>query len=34
LPAGDFASLVGVSKHSLYSWKKKFGSSELSVLWS
>jgi transposase InsO family protein len=24
LPAGDFASLVGMSKHTLYSWKKKF----------
>jgi len=24
LPAGDFAPLVGVSKHTLYSWKKKF----------
>ena len=24
LPAGDFASLVGVSKHTLYGWKKKF----------
>ena len=24
LPAGDFASLVGVTKHTLYSWKKKF----------
>ncbi|HVX15395.1 MAG TPA: DDE-type integrase/transposase/recombinase [Pirellulales bacterium] len=24
LPAGDFAGLVGVSKHSLYVWKKKF----------
>jgi transposase InsO family protein len=24
LPAGDFASLVGVSKHTLYSWKKRF----------
>jgi transposase InsO family protein len=24
LPAGDFATLVGVSKHTLYSWKKKF----------
>ncbi len=24
LPAGDFASLVGVSKHTLYAWKKKF----------
>jgi hypothetical protein len=24
LPAGDFASLVGLSKHTLYSWKKKF----------
>jgi transposase InsO family protein len=24
LPAGDFAALVGVSKHSLYAWKKKF----------
>jgi transposase InsO family protein len=26
LPAGDFASLVGVSKHTLYAWKKKFES--------
>jgi len=24
LPAGDFAPLVGVSKHSLYEWKKRF----------
>src|SRR5712692_7511373 len=24
LPAGDFAALVGISKHTLYSWKKKF----------
>jgi len=24
LPAGDFAPLVGISKHSLYGWKKKF----------
>src|SRR5688572_20045219 len=24
LPAGDFASLVGMSKHTLYSWKKRF----------
>jgi transposase InsO family protein len=24
LPAGDFAPLVGVSKHTLYGWKKKF----------
>jgi transposase InsO family protein len=24
LPAGDFAALVGVSKHSLYAWKKRF----------
>jgi transposase InsO family protein len=24
LPAGDFAALVGVSKHTLYIWKKKF----------
>jgi transposase InsO family protein len=24
LPAGDFAPLVGVSKHTLYSWKKRF----------
>jgi transposase InsO family protein len=24
LPAGDFAALVGISKHSLYAWKKKF----------
>jgi len=24
LPASDFAALVGVSKHTLYSWKKKF----------
>jgi transposase InsO family protein len=24
LPAGDFAPLVGLSKHTLYSWKKQF----------
>ena len=24
LPAGDFAALIGLSKHTLYSWKKKF----------
>src|SRR5919109_130136 len=24
LPAGDFAPLVGVSKHTLYAWQKKF----------
>lgn len=24
LPAGDFASLIGMSKHTLYAWKKKF----------
>lgn len=24
LPAGDFAALVGLSKHSLYDWKHKF----------
>ena len=24
LPAGDFASLVGVSKHTLYNWKQRF----------
>jgi transposase InsO family protein len=24
LPAGDFSSLVGVSKHTLYAWKKRF----------
>jgi len=23
LPGGDFAALVGVSKHTLYAWKKK-----------
>ena len=27
LPAGDFASLVGVSKHTLYAWKKRFDES-------
>jgi transposase InsO family protein len=26
LPAGDFAALVGISKHTLYAWKKKFES--------
>ena len=26
LPAADFAALVGLSKHTLYSWKKKFDS--------
>jgi len=24
LPAGDFAPLVGVSKHTLYAWERKF----------
>ena len=24
LPAGNFATLVGLSKHTLYAWKKKF----------
>jgi transposase InsO family protein len=24
LPAGDFAALVGISKHTLYAWKKQF----------
>lgn len=24
LPAGDFAALIGMSKHTLYSWKKSF----------
>jgi transposase InsO family protein len=24
LPAGDFATMVGVSKHTLYAWKKRF----------
>jgi hypothetical protein len=24
LPAGDFAPLVGISKHTLYGWKKRF----------
>jgi hypothetical protein len=24
LPAGDFAALVGISKHTRYTWKKKF----------
>jgi transposase InsO family protein len=24
LPAGDFAALVGMSKHTLYAWKKRF----------
>src|SRR5207237_7318805 len=24
LPAADFAALVGVSKHTLYAWKKQF----------
>src|SRR5262249_29126366 len=24
LPAGDFAALVGISKHTLYAWKHKF----------
>jgi transposase InsO family protein len=24
LPAGDFAAMVGVSKHTLYGWKRKF----------
>jgi transposase InsO family protein len=27
LPAGDFAALVGISKHSLFAWKKKFAES-------
>src|SRR5262245_54335898 len=24
LPAGDFAALVGLSKHTLYDWKRRF----------
>jgi transposase len=24
LPAGDFAPLVGISRHTLYAWKKRF----------
>src|SRR5208283_2346181 len=24
LPAGDFGAMVGVSKHTLYAWKKRF----------
>ncbi|MBA4192850.1 MAG: hypothetical protein C0467_33225, partial [Planctomycetaceae bacterium] len=24
LPAGDFAPLIGISKHTLYAWKKRF----------
>jgi transposase InsO family protein len=24
LPAGDFAAMVGISRHTLYAWKKKF----------
>jgi len=24
LPAGDFAAMVGISKHTLYAWKKRF----------
>ena len=27
LPAGDFAALVGVSKHALHDWKRKFAES-------
>jgi transposase InsO family protein len=27
LPAGDFAPLVGLSKHTLYAWKKRFDES-------
>jgi transposase InsO family protein len=27
LPAGDFAGLVGMSKHTLYAWKKRFDES-------
>jgi transposase InsO family protein len=27
LPAGDFAALVGMSKHTLYAWKKRFDES-------
>lgn len=27
LPAGDFGDMVGMSKHTLYSWKKKFEES-------
>jgi transposase len=26
LPAGDFAALIGMSKHTLYDWKRKFQS--------
>jgi transposase InsO family protein len=27
LPAADFAALVGISKHTLYAWKKKFATA-------
>lgn len=27
LPAGDFADLIGLSKHTLYAWKKRFDES-------
>ena len=30
LPAKDFAALVGVSKHTLYGWKKKFEDPRLA----
>jgi hypothetical protein len=32
LPAGDFAALVGMSKHTLYDWKCKFQSEGWSCL--
>src|SRR5438105_351941 len=32
LPAGDFAAMVGLSKHTLYAWKKKFDTERPAVL--
>ena len=33
LPAGDFAPLVGLSKHTLYLWKKRFTRTRAGRVW-
>ena len=34
LPAGDFAPLVNVSKHTLYLWKQRFEAEALPGSWT